>query len=302
MDRPMRNGRQGNAHWTIGVLLFIFHCSLFTSLKGQDTIVLYGDTIRVGSLEWDMQKDWRARGTRIAENRELYGDHVRILLRYHRNRLVSEIRFGYIDKAEGFVNHGPARYYYESGQLLSKRTFREGRLQGRAEDYYPDGKVLARTFMLDDRLYGSYESYYPDGSREILCAYVMDSLQGTFRSWYSNGQPKRIEHWEHDRKTGTDSTYYENGHLESTTHFQDDEAHGIAKVYHRTGREWTEWLFEKGRLVDIAFTQSKEGRPLEVGGFQNGLGWVNIYNDNGILIERDFYKDGYWRKTKRVKE
>jgi antitoxin component YwqK of YwqJK toxin-antitoxin module len=298
----MKKGRQGIANWSIRILLFTFHLSLFTSLKGQDTIFLYGDTIRVGSLEWDMQKDWRARGTRITENRELYGDHVRILLRYYRNRQVAEILFGYIDKEEGFVNHGPARYYYESGQLLSRRTFKEGGLQGSAEDYYPDGKLLARTSILDGRLHGSYESYYPDGGREIVCHYAHDSLQGTFRSWYSNGQPKRIEHWEGDNKVGTDSTFYENGRLESTTPFQADEAHGVAKVYHRTGREWTEWLFEKGRLVDIAFTQSKEGHPLEVGGFQNGVGWINIYNDNGILIERDYYKDGYWKKTKKVKE
>jgi antitoxin component YwqK of YwqJK toxin-antitoxin module len=284
-------------------LVLIFHFSfLISHLHAQDTLFLYGDTIRVGSLEWDMQKDWRAKGVRIAENRELYGDHVRILLRYHRNRVVAEIVFGYINKEEGFVHHGPARYYYETGQLLSKRKFVEGSLQGVSEDFYPDGKLMVRAAVKDDLLHGTYESFYPTGTREIVCWYEMDSLHGTFRSWYSNGQLRRIEHWDHDKKVGTDSTFYENGKLESTLPYENDELHGIAKVYHRTGRQWTEWLYDHGRLWDIAFTQSKEGNPLEVGGFQNGLGWVNIYNDNGILIERDFYKDGYWRKTKKVRE
>ncbi|HEX2899813.1 MAG TPA: hypothetical protein VHS96_08855, partial [Bacteroidia bacterium] len=141
-----------------------------------------------------MQKDWRAKGTRITENRELYGDHVRILLRYHSNRAVSEIVFGYIDKKEGFVSHGPARYYFDTGQLLGKRMFVEGKMQGLTEDFYRDGKVRARAHVQDDHQQGSYESFFPDGTRELSCNYTLDSLDGVFRSWYSNGEPKHIAH------------------------------------------------------------------------------------------------------------
>lgn len=282
-------------------LRFLFFLFAFTQVQAQDTIFLYGDTIRVGSLEWDMQKDWRAKGTRITENRQLYGDHVRILLEYHRNRSVAEIDFGYVDKAEGFVKHGPARFYYETGQLLGKRTFVEGQMQGLAEDYYRDGKIKVRTRMRDDQLEGSYESFFPDGVRESACRYLRDSLDGTLRTWYSNGQPKRIEHWTMDAKVGIDSAFYEDGKLESTTAFSQDLEDGPMRIFHRNGRPWTEWRYEKGRLVEIAFTQSKEGNPLEVGTFQNGLGWVNLYNDNGLLKERLYFKDGYLRKRKQVK-
>lgn len=268
----------------------------------QDTIVLYGDTIRVGALEWDMQKDWRAKGTRITENRQLYGDHVRILLAYHRNRNVAEIAFGYIDKAQGFVKHGPARYYYETGPLRSKRQFVEGRMQGPAEDFYPNGKLKARTHLQDDQLHGRYESYFPDGIPERMGGYIHDSLDGTLWTWYSNGQPKRIEHWVLDQKVGVDSAFYEDGKLESTAAYSDDQEHGPLRIYHRNGRPWTEWLYEKGLLVEIAFTQSKEGNPLEVGSFDNGDGWVNLYNDNGLLSERFLFKDGYLKRRKKVKE
>jgi antitoxin component YwqK of YwqJK toxin-antitoxin module len=281
-----------------------FLCLLitFTQVQAQDTIFLYGDTIRVGSLEWDMQKDWHAKGTRITENRQLYGDHVRILLTYHRNRNAAEIAFGYIDKKEGFVKHGPARYYYESGQTLSKRKFVEGQMQGLAEDYFRDGKLKVRTYMHDDRLDGRYESYFPDGVRGSACRYVRDSLDGTLRLWYSNGQPKRIEHWAMDAKTGIDSAFYEDGKLESTTAFSQDLEDGPMRIYHRNGRQWTEWMYEKGRLIEVAFTQSKEGNPLEVGTFQNGLGWIYLYNDNGLLKERLYFRDGYLRKRRLEKE
>jgi antitoxin component YwqK of YwqJK toxin-antitoxin module len=283
-------------------LRFLILLLPFTQIQAQDTIFLYGDTIRVGSLEWDMQKDWRAKGTRITENRQLYGDHVRILLEYHNNRNVAEISFGYIDKKEGFIKHGPARYYYESGQMLSKRKFVQGKMQGRAEDFYRDGKLKARTSMKDNQLQGGYESFFPDGTRESACIYTRDSLDGPLRSWYSNGQPKRIEHWAMDEKVGVDSVFYEDGKLESTTSYHRDEEDGPMRAYHRNGRLWTEWIYEKGRLMEVTFTQSKEGNPLEVGSFQNGLGWVNLYNDNGLLKERLYFKDGYMRRRKKARE
>ncbi len=283
-------------------LWFLLVMLAFTQVQAQDTIFLYGDTIRVGSLEWDMQKDWRAKGTRITENRQLYGDHVRILLTYHRNRNAAEIAFGYIDKKAGFVKHGPARYYYESGQTLSRRKFVEGQMQGLAEDYYRDGKLKARTFMDQDQLSGPYASFFPDGTRESACSYVRDSLDGTLRSYYSNGQPKRIERWAMDAKVGIDSAFYEDGKLESTTAFAQDLESGPMRVYHRNGRQWTEWIYEQGRLIEIAFTQSKEGNPLEVGTFQNGLGWVNLYNDKGLLSERLYFKDGFLKRRRKSKD
>jgi antitoxin component YwqK of YwqJK toxin-antitoxin module len=287
---------------TFSPALFCLVLLSFAQVQAQDTILLYGDTIRVGSLEWDMQKDWRAHGTRITENRALYGDHVRILLKYHRNRNVAEIDFGYIDKVNGFVQHGPARYYYESGQMLSKRTFVQGQMEGKAEDFYRDGKLKARTWMKAGQLTGGYISYFPDGTREQACRYVRDSLDGTLYAWYSNGVRKRIEHWEMDAKVGIDTLFYEDGKLESTISFAEDQQNGPLRVYHRNGRQWTEWYFEKDRLVEVAFTQSKEGNPLEVGTFSNGDGWVNLYNDNGLLKERQLYRDGELRRRLRVKE
>jgi antitoxin component YwqK of YwqJK toxin-antitoxin module len=280
----------------------LFALCFYKTAHAQDTIVLYGDTIRVGSLEWDLQKDWRAHGNLITENRELYGDHVRILLVYHRNKSASQITFGYVDKQKGFVKHGPARYYYETGQLLSKRTFWQGKLEGLAEDFYADGKIKVRTHILHDQLHGPYESFFSDGQIKQQGFYQRDTLQGTYRAWFSNGAPRYIEHWKDGLRTGVDTTFYEDGKLESEIPYEDDFENGHGKVYHRNGRQWTEWVYEKGRMIEVAFTQSKEGRPLEVGTIQDGLGWVFIYNDNGLLVEKDFYRDGYWRRTKKMRE
>ncbi|MFN8396816.1 MAG: toxin-antitoxin system YwqK family antitoxin [Bacteroidia bacterium] len=285
-----------------GVMLACGFICWTNAAFGQDTILLYGDTIRVGELEWDMQKDWRARGTLITENRELYGDHVRILLKYGRSRTVSEIAFGYLNRQEDFIQHGPARYYYESGRMLGRRTYVEGVQQGWSTDYFPDGKLKAKGLVRDGRLEGPFESYYQNGAREIACHYAHDSLDGLYRAWYSNGQLHRIEHWSLDQKLGQDSIYYEDGKLEAVMPYDADQLHGVLKVFHRNGQPWTERVYEQGRLMDVAYIQSKEGRPLEIGTFHHGEGWVNLYNDKGLLTARERYRDGLLVKSKKAKE
>ena len=274
----------------------------FSPLKAQDTIVLYGDTIRVGVLEWDMQKDWRSRRKLIAENRDLYGDHVRILLTYHKNRMVSEINFGYIDKAEGFVKHGPARYFYDSGHLKSTRTFKEGKMQGKVEDFYKDGKSERIAFAKNDSLEGLYMSFYPDGSLHEKGNYHLDALDGTYKAWYNTGEQKWIEHWENGQKTGIDSTFYETEKLESAFPFENGLENGLAFGFHRNGQAWTQWVFEKGRLMNVLFVHNINGHPLEIGTFKDGNGWLNIYKENGLVKERQLYKDGYLRRIKATKE
>mgnify|MGYP003683202351 CR=1 FL=1 len=283
----------------LGWMLLI--CEPFV-VQAQDTLVLYGDTIRVGELEWDMQKDWRSKRKLITENRELYGDHVRILLTYHKNRMVSEINFGYVDKAEGFVKHGPARYYYDSGHLKSKRQFEEGKMNGRVEDFFKSGKTQVISHVHNDSLQGSYTTFYPEGIPEQKGHYEGNALNGRYQAWYNTGETKWIEHWDKGVKTGIDSAFYETGKLESAIPFTDGEEDGIARGYHRNGKQWTEWVFEKGRLLEIRFVQNSNGNPLEIGSFRKGSGWVNIYKSNGLVREKRLYRDGYLRRVKPVKE
>lgn len=273
----------------------------FSFLLSQDTILLYGDTIRVGELEWDMQKDWQSKRKLIAEDRELYGDHVRILLTYHRNRMVSEIIFGYIDKEEGFVKHGPARYYYDSGHLKSKRTFVEGKLQGKGIDFFKDGKIETRAFFKDDSLNGHYESFYADGTKAEEGNYIANVIDGRYLAWYNTAELKWIEHWKNGQKEGTDSTFYETGKLESAIPFRNGVEDGSAFGFHRNGKIWTEWIYEKGRLIEVSFIQNSSGNPLDVGTFFKGEGWLNVYDENGLIREKIRFHDGYEQKRKRIK-
>lgn len=273
-----------------------------TGLWGQDTIFLKGDTIRVGELEWDMEKDYESKGVLISKNEELYGENVRIFLEYHPNREVSQIVFGYIEE-EVFIPNGPARYYYPSSQLLGKRYFEEGMMIGMAEDYYKDGNLLMRANFVDDTLQGHYSTYHPDGTIHMLGHYEKGQFAGQLRSHFENGNVEWIEHY-NDKgiKAGFDSTFYETGDLESVFHFDQGIEDSTAVFYHRNGRVWTERYYDQGQLESVLYIKDKTGNELEVGAFEEGRGWLNIYNDDGTLISRAKYRQGLLKKTRPVRK
>lgn len=285
------------------LILFLSFFLLPTStLQAQDTIFLKGDTIRVGELEWDMEKDYESKGVIISQNEELYGENVRIFLEYHSNREVSQIVFGYIEQ-EAFIPHGPARYYYPSGHLLGKRYFNEGLLVGKAEDYYKDGTVQMRSYFENDTLHGAYETFHEDGKPNMKGSFLKGLFFGALRSYYETGKPEFIEYYDSAGvKQGWDTTFYETGTLESEFHFKNGIEDSTARFYHRNGRIWSERFYVDGRLQTVSFIKDKKGKELEIGNFDNGFGWLFIYNDDGILQSRSKYRYGLLKKTKPVKK
>lgn len=264
----------------------------------QDTIFLKGDTIRVGELEWDIEKDWRSRKDLISSNLELYGEHVRIKLSYHPNKMVEQMQFGYVSEDSGFVPHGPSRLYYPQGQLLGKRYYRSGVLDGPAVDYFPGGAVKVKCRYQDGVLHGSYATFYENGETELVAHYEKGLPNGIHRSWYSNGARKWVETYDLGRRTGPDSSFYETGTLESTAAYVEGLPEGEWMFFHRNGSPWTERVYEAGLLMRVSFLLSKEGRPLEVGDFMDGNGWIWVYNDDGLQIEREKYRKGKLKKVK----
>lgn len=288
--------------WTTCWIALLLWLGLPDSGFSQDTIFLFGDTIRVGELEWDMEKDWRARGVLLSENKDLYGPKVRIFLGYYGNKNTEQIVFGYLDSLQNFIAHGPARYFYPSGHLLGKRYHEEGVRHGKAEDFYKNGQVKMRSYFHNDTLHGAYTAYYENGVKSLACQYERGQPHGTYRAWYANQQRKWTEQYEHGVKTGPDSSFYETGKLESVFHFQENETNGEAIFYHRNGNPWTKRIYEMGKLVDVTYMKNKTGRPLEIGTFSEGNGWLNIYNDDGILVTKEKYRHGKLRRSKEMKK
>ena len=66
---------------------------------------------------------------------------------------------------------GVATVHHENGQLESKSTYEDGKLNGITEDYRENGQLETKATYKDGKLHGLYEVHYSDGTKRIasLC-------------------------------------------------------------------------------------------------------------------------------------
>lgn len=271
------------------------------SLMGQDTIFLRGDTIRVGELEWEIEKQWPTGKDWVTKNTEFYGENILIFHSYHRKGVVREISFGYMGR-EGFVPHGPTRYYYESGDLLGKRFYKEGKLEGEGRDFFTTRRVKMIATFVNGEMDGEYFSFWEDGAPESIAHFENGDQTGEELWFYSNGNLREKRYYAKGVLSGPDSTWYETGDLESVSVYAEGELNGVVQFFHRNGRPWTVRNYEAGKLISIEYLKNAEGKPNTIGDFADGNGRVNVYSESSRLIGVEKYKDGVLVKYKPVKD
>lgn len=284
------------------IVFFICFLHLSPPAFSQDTIWFADDTVRVGGLEWDIEKDLISTRPVITSNPDVYGDRVRIFHGFHpQTRTIEQIVFGFEDNGL-FIPHGPARYYYPAGELLGKRLYEWGKLNGPATDYHRNGMVKMIATFKDDSLSGEFKTYYEEGIVEQYCHFEHGKIDGTLYQFFNNGALKSTSHFDAGVKNGGDTTYYDTGDIWQIDHYENDLLHGSSKSFHRNGKAEREWIYEEGRLIKIVFVQSDEAHPLEPGNFSEGNGIVFFYNDRGLLKFRAKYKNGIQKWMKPVRK
>lgn len=282
-------------------LVMALQLGAFGSLCAQDTIFLRGDTIRVGELEWEIEKQWPMKRDWLTKHVEFYGEDVLILHKYYRRGVVEQISFGYMGNT-GFVEHGPTRYYYASGDLLGKRIYRDGKLEGLAEDYFTTRRPKMIAHFRDGLIDGEYFTFWEDGTPESIAQFEAGKQVGEEKWFYSNGVLKEIVHYADGVRHGPDSTWYESGDLESVMIYRQGELDGLVRFQHRNGQPWTERLYENGKLQSIAYLKNETGKPLAMGDFADGNGRVNVYSESSRLLAIEKYVEGECVSTKTVKD
>ena len=86
------------------------------------------------------------------------------------------------------TRHGFHETYDSLGNLISKQTYQNGKLEGKAYFYYENGKVYEEENYENGLIVGEVLSYYKTGELEVKKPYIIrDSgsvLEGTFYSYY----------------------------------------------------------------------------------------------------------------------
>ena len=286
-----------NGLWLAVVLFFVST----SAAHAQDTIILGTDTIRVGGLEWDLEKDMFSKRPVITNNPDVFGDSVQIFHGFYKSKSIEQIVFGYIDD-DYFVAHGPGRYYYESGELLGKRTFVHGKLEGPATDYHKNGMVRVAAFFRNDSLEGNYKTFFDTGIQEAEYVYLNGKLEGSQKMFYNTGELKFSTDFRNGVEEGKDTLFYETGKVWRVTSYSGGKKNGEEVSWHRNGVVECVWEFENDKLMNIRFLRSTEDKPLEQGTLEDGNGTVFFYNENGLQSGTAWFKKGIEVRYKPVKK
>ena len=91
-----------------------------------------------------------------------------------------------INSQTGFT--GVATVYYENGQLDTKATYKDGKLNGIYEEYYEDGQLSWKQTYKDEKPNGLNESYYENGQLHYKSTYKDGKRHGLSEDYTENGQ------------------------------------------------------------------------------------------------------------------
>jgi antitoxin component YwqK of YwqJK toxin-antitoxin module len=118
-------------------------------------------------------------------------------------------------------------FFPETGAILSRGNFVEGKREGIWEWYFPDGKLYYRS------------GYSPDKQREVwISTNLLGNEHGIHERYYENGQLEEKGFYEFGLKIDKWEKYYKNGKLEQYGNYNQDKKIG----------EWT-YLYPDGKMV-----------------------------------------------------
>lgn len=100
---------------------------------------------------------------------------------------------GYVDGLKrGNISNG-LKYgewveYLESGELIHKSFFVDGKQEGLYVDYYSNGRVKQKGEYKTGRLEGRWDTYHPNGQKEYELGFKNNLLDGWAKRYYENGR------------------------------------------------------------------------------------------------------------------
>ena len=124
-------------------------------------------------------------------------------------------------KADMSIVTGIVTEAYSDGQLMSERTYKDGKPDGLAKSWSENGQLKYKSTIKNGKLEGPFEVYYENGQLES----------------------KRI--WKDGTFNGPSEYYHENGKKSQVARYLKGEKHGVWKVYDENGnitveQEWSE--------------------------------------------------------------
>ena len=194
---------------------------------------------------------------------------------------------------------GPATSYFESGQIKTKITYRNGVPTGHGLEYFENGHLREETDYSNAGRDRKITRYH-DVAGQLTQAeeqYKNNRPAGTWREFYPDGKtPRKTETYgASGRLLGERLTYFESGQVQSRQPYLNGFMAGIGQEYFSSGKVRKETTYVRS-MIQGSFRELREDGTLAVSGqYRNSRqsGVWTYYKDDGQAVARTVtYRNG----------
>ena len=242
------------------------------------------------------------------------------LTEYKRGFIVDRLR---INRKDG-NGRKQGRWYtfYETGNLKTEVTYKDGKKNGYLKEYAENGDLLKISKYVDDEIQTEAEEiqkpeiqneYYPDGKVKISAMFRNGVPEGIRREYNSDGFVEKAYLYKQGviigegivkddgNRDGPWKDYYPDGTLKAEGTYDDGKQVGEWKYYHSNGKTEQVGRFSRqGKFEGTWKWYFDNGQLLREESYRNGLkdGMSEEYDESGTVIESGEFvngrEDGPW--------
>lgn len=165
---------------------------------------------------------------------------------------------------------GEWEYYGATGNVISKRNFTAGKLNGRYETFYYNGNKQYSGMVSNDKAKGESINYYENGLMRSKGTFDDDKKNGPYTKYFTNGSIYEVENFRNGVLEGNALTNFNSGGRKYEGSYSNGILDGPFKEY-----------YENGRINTISEVRKGKGNGLKTEYYVNGAVYSKVKLEDG---------------------
>ena len=154
------------------------------------------------------------------------------------------------DPLDGEIKlNGKVTDWYESGELMVERNYKNGGLDGKTFIWFKNGQLKSQGSYKNNKRDGTSIWYYKNGNKWQAVSYKA-SVTVSMTSWHENGNLESKSKWKDNlTKDGLQVRWHENGKIKSQGNYIDHQKQGDWTFWDENGQIDAEVFFKNGQCL-----------------------------------------------------
>jgi len=138
---------------------------------------------------------------------------------------------------------------WTDGVETQRAYMRNGRLQGRTEGWHFNGQLASRASYINSKLDGGFQLFYPDGAKQLEARFRGGKRDGRWQAWYANGQQRRLGHYRNDEQVGQWRYWTKDGRVFIEGSYRRGKKNGTWTMWHDSEHKSIEGKCVEGEVT-----------------------------------------------------